>query len=308
MPTRCANLRCALLHSRCGVLRERAIACARCMLRDMSNTPKHAHDLGLGHDLLTLRKRAVSRRELLRWSALSGLVTLVACPNDEPASSDAGEPDADSGSCSAIPEETAGPYPGDGSNGQNALVLSGIVRSDIRSSVGDASGTAEGVPLTVTLTLVDPKNGCSPLVGAAVYLWHCDRDGNYSMYSSAVQGENYLRGVQEADERGQVHFQTIFPGCYSGRWPHIHFEVYESLDAATSATGLLATSQLALPKAESDLVYAASGYETSTANLARITLDSDNVFRDGVSTQLASMSGSVSEGFEAALTVGVALG
>jgi protocatechuate 3,4-dioxygenase beta subunit len=116
-----------------------------------------------------------------------------------------------------------------------------------------------------------------------------------------------LRGVQEADENGQVSFQTIFPGCYSGRWPHIHFEVYESLAAATGATGLLATSQLALPKATSDLVYATSGYESSVSNLARITLDSDNVFRDGATTQLASMSGNVSAGYQAQLTVGVSV-
>jgi protocatechuate 3,4-dioxygenase beta subunit len=272
----------------------------------------HAHDLGLGHDLHTLRKRELSRRSLLRWSALSGLglVTLAGCPKEALTVGDGGTTDADGGdadSCSAIPEETAGPYPGDGSNGVNALVLSGIVRSDIRASVGDANGTAEGVPLTVTLTLVDPSDSCSPLAGCAVYLWHCDRDGNYSLYSSAIQQENYLRGVQEADENGQVSFQTIFPGCYSGRWPHIHFEVYESLAAATSASGLLATSQLALPKATSDLVYATSGYESSVSNLARITLDSDNVFRDGATTQLASMSGSVSAGYQAQLTVGVSV-
>jgi protocatechuate 3,4-dioxygenase beta subunit len=272
----------------------------------------HAHDLGLGHDLLTLRKRELSRRTLLRWSALSGLVTLVGCPKDGLTIGDAGEPDAEAdggtdSSCSAIPEETAGPYPGDGSNGVNALVLSGIVRSDIRSSFGDASGIADGVPLSVTLTLVDPSDSCSPLAGCAVYLWHCDRDGNYSLYSSAIQQQNYLRGVQEADENGQVRFQTIFPGCYSGRWPHIHFEVYESLDAATSAARLLATSQLALPKAESDVVYATSGYESSVSNLARITLDSDNVFSDGATSQLAALSGSVSAGYEAVLTVGVAI-
>ena len=42
-----------------------------------------------------------------------------------------------------------------------------------------------------------------------------------------------LRGVQAADSNGQVTFTSIFPGCYSGRWPHIHFEVYPSLSAAT---------------------------------------------------------------------------
>lgn len=57
--------------------------------------------------------------------------------------------------------------------------------------------------------------------GAGVYLWHCDRDGNYSLYSQAAANENYLRGAQEADAGGTVTFQSIFPACYSGRWPHI---------------------------------------------------------------------------------------
>lgn len=57
--------------------------------------------------------------------------------------------------CSLIPAETAGPYPGDGTNGPNVLTQSGIVRSDIRSSFGSAgTTTAPGTPLTVTVTLV----------------------------------------------------------------------------------------------------------------------------------------------------------
>jgi protocatechuate 3,4-dioxygenase beta subunit len=274
----------------------------------MSKTHEHAHDHGLNYDLSTLRSRSFSRRSLLRFGAGASLLTLVGCPNDSVATigGDAGT-DADGGTCSTIPEETAGPYPGDGSNGVNALVLSGIVRSDIRSSFADASGSAEGVPLSVTLTLVDPSDNCSPLAGCAVYLWHCDRDGNYSLYSSAIQDQNYLRGVQEADENGQVTFQTVFPGCYDGRWPHIHFEVFESLAAATSGSNKLATSQLALPQAACAAVYATSGYESSVQNLSRTSLDSDNVFRDGSTLQLASMSGSVGAGYTAALTVGVSL-
>ena len=130
-----------------------------------------------------------------------------------------------------IPEETAGPYPGDGSNGPNVLAESGVVRSDITSSFGDASGVAEGVPVTVKLKVYD-LNGddATPLAGAAVYLWHCDREGSYSMYDGDASGENYLRGVQEAADDGTLEFTTIFPACYAGRWPHMHFEVYESLD------------------------------------------------------------------------------
>jgi protocatechuate 3,4-dioxygenase beta subunit len=54
-------------------------------------------------------------------------------------------------------------------------------------------------------------------------------DGNYSLYSEAAAGENYLRGAQEVDAAGTASFTSISPACYSGRWPHVHFEVYASL-------------------------------------------------------------------------------
>jgi hypothetical protein len=85
------------------------------------------------------------------------------------------------------PSETGGPYPGDGTNGPNVLVQTGIVRSDIRSSFGTSgTTTAPGVPLTVTLQLVNTNANCAPLVGYVVYLWHCDASGRYSMYSAGV--------------------------------------------------------------------------------------------------------------------------
>ena len=66
----------------------------------------------------------------------------------------------------AVPQETGGPYPGDGSNGPNVLVESGAVRQDIRSSFGDHSGTAEGIPLNLALQIVDAASG-APVEGAA---------------------------------------------------------------------------------------------------------------------------------------------
>ena len=99
---------------------------------------------------------------------------------------------------------------------------------------------ADGVPTTVELTLLDVAGGGTPLAGAAVYLWHCDMAGRYSLYDQEVTGENYLRGVQEADGEGKLAFETIFPAAYQGRWPHMHFEVYESLDAAAAAGTKLA--------------------------------------------------------------------
>ncbi len=283
------------------------------------------HDHGLHHDLDTMSRRAAERRRALRWLAVAGsapLGLLSACggggddagtTTTGSSSSGSGGSASASGSCSVIPSETAGPYPGDGTNTNssgivNALTLSGIVRSDIRTSVAGASGTAAGVPLTVTLTLVNTSSSCASLAGYAVYLWHCTRDGNYSLYSSSVQDENYLRGVQVSDSNGQVTFTTIFPGCYSGRWPHIHFEIYPSLASATSGNNDVKTSQLAMPAAACNQVYGtASGYSASVNNFAAISLASDNVFSDdSAATQLASVSGDVTNGFAATLQVGIA--
>jgi len=267
---------------------------------------------GLAHHLGVMTA-AMDRRRLLRLLGAASLVPLVGCgggDDDDTAGVDSGNSGADSGeggACTVIPQETAGPYPGDGSNGPDALALDGIVRSDIRSSVGDASGTAEGVPLTVTLTLVDTGASCAPLAGYAIYIWHCDRSGNYSMYTGDAVGENYLRGVQETDSDGVVTFATIFPGCYSGRWPHIHFEVYPSLAAAASGSSVANTSQLALPEDVCAEVYTAAGYEASVGNLSQISLTSDNVFSDdGGVKQIAAVTGSVAAGYTASLTVGSA--
>jgi protocatechuate 3,4-dioxygenase beta subunit len=164
---------------------------------------------------------------------------------------------------------------------------------------------AAGVPLTLRLTVLDTGNGSVPYEGAAVYVWHCDQQGRYSLYSQGATEENYLRGVQAADADGVVEFSSIFPAAYQGRWPHVHFEVYPSIDAATSASGRLRTTQLALPEKESSDVYATSGYEASVANLAGTSLDTDMVFSDGYSLQLATVTGGVDEGMVARLTVPV---
>ena len=248
------------------------------------------HDLGLSHDLPQIVEKGMGRRGML---AIFGGV---------------GGPGAESTvevADGEIPEETAGPYPGDGSNGPNVLAESGVVRSDIRSSFGSSTTVAEGIPLTIQVTIQDGAD-CVPLAGAAVYLWHCNREGEYSLYTQAVANENYLRGVQEADVNGLVTFTSIFPACYSGRWPHIHFEVYPSLDMATNEANKIATSQIALPKDACDAVYAADGYSQSVSNMTQVSLTSDNVFGDdGGAQQLGTVSGSAADGYTVALTVPV---
>lgn len=207
----------------------------------------HDHDGGLAADLPKLINR---RRALMLLTGGAASAALAACGSSS-------SPKAATGT---IPEETAGPFPGDGSNGPNALAQSGVVRSDITKSFGDASGAAEGVPATVEMTLT--------------------RDG-------------------------KVAFTTIFPGAYAGRWPHIHFEVYESLDAATNAGSKLRTSQLAIPQDACDAVYATAGYEQSKQNLGQTSLDRDMVFSDGYDSQLASASGNPDSGMSLQLDVSV---
>lgn len=180
------------------------------------------------------------------------------------------------------------------------------MRRDIRSSFGSSTTTAQGVPLTINLALVDSASGCGALPGAAVYLWHCNREGQYSMYSAGVEDENYLRGVQVSDAGGRVSFQSVFPAAYSGRWPHIHFEVFESVETATSGGTPYSTSQLAMPEEACREVYATDGYEQSVSNLAQTSLERDNVFSDDdAASQLAVASGGPAAGYDVELTVPV---
>jgi protocatechuate 3,4-dioxygenase beta subunit len=262
-------------------------------------------DQGAAFDIRTL----VSRRAVLSVFGLGlGAVALAACTGTATGSG-SGSTGAAAGSGAAttgeIPDETAGPYPGDGSNGPDALEDAGIVRSDIRSSIGGGT-TAAGVPMALSLTVLDTANGDVPFTDAAVYVWHCDAAGGYSMYSEGIENETYLRGVQVADGSGTVSYTSIFPACYTGRWPHIHFEVYPTLDDIGDSANAIATSQVALPKDVSETVYALSGYEGSTANLAQVSLDSDNVFGDdGGALQLATVTGDAASGYRVALTVRV---
>ena len=204
-----------------------------------------------------------------------------------------------------IPEETAGPFPGDGSNGPNVLTESGHRPAGHHHQLrlGDRRGRGRAADAAVPGLRPVGRRRDRRCPGAALYAWHCDREGSYSMYDGDAVDENYLRGVQEADEDGWLSFTTIFPGCYAGRWPHVHFEVYESVETATSASNKQRTSQLAFPQDVCEEVYATEGYEQSVTNLAGVSLDTDGIFSDGHSLQLARVTGSVEEGYVATLNV-----
>lgn len=292
------------------------------------------HGHGLVEDIAVM-ETLFARRRALKWFAGAGTVALVAGCGGSSSDSDAvttvtttttatptptatatPTPTATTTStgCIADPTETAGPYPADGTNTasgstSNALTVSGIVRSDIRSSFISTTTVATGTQVTITLTVVNVNATCAPLANYAVYLWQCDRNGNYSLYTAPT--ESYLRGIQVTDAAGQVTFTTIVPGCYDGRYPHMHFEVFSTLAAATGGRYAVLTSQLAMPAALCNAVYADTKlYPASATRFAKITTASDNVFGDNTAVQIAqqtpTFAGSVAAGYTANVLIGVA--
>lgn len=212
---------------------------------------------------------------------------------------------ADAACAKATPAETAGPCPADGSNGPNVLGQEGVVRHDIRSSFGGLSGWAEGVATTIELTLVNLADNCAKAHGIAVYVWHCDRDANYSLYGDTAD-KNYLRGVQAADQDGQVSFTSIFPACEADRWPHINVEVFDSPESAISGANARLTSQIALPADVCKKVYDYDkAYADSAKNLSNKKLESDRVFSDGWEVQLATVTGDPESATLVTATIGL---
>ena len=274
-------------------------------MADQHSHDEHRHGLEFDLERLFLQRRG--RRGVL--ALLGGGSVMAAAATYAPGALAAGE------ACVVDATETAGPYPGDGSNAargatSNILAESGVVRSDIRSSFGTSTNTASGVPLTLTITIADANKGCAPLPGYAIYIWHCTQDGLYSLYTAP--DENYLRGVQVADADGKVTFTTIFPGCYPGRWPHIHFEVYPNLASATSHDNAMLTSQFALPEEACAAVYAADpGYQQSAVNLPQISIARDMVFADNSDAEMKVMTptlaGDPKAGYVATATVALAV-
>ena len=262
---------------------------------------------GLAADLPYLTRRrlvltglALGGAAASLWAAGSGAATVTGTA-------------ADGSVCVANPAETEGPFPADGTNvraGQtvNILTEEGVIREDIRTSIGGLNPVAEGVPVTLEITLVDVGRACIPLGGMAVYVWQCDAEGIYSIY--AAQDRNYLRGVGISDANGVVRFTTVFPACYDGRWPHVHFEVFSSAEMAVSGKAALLTSQFALPEAECRAVYGSQSlYAASVGNLERVSLARDGIFRDASETELEAqmlvLTGDPAAGYQARGRVGL---
>jgi len=244
----------------------------------------------------------MKRKEFLRGLGLMGITSLAipiinSCSKDGDSSDTATVTDSGSGSsggCSVTPSETAGPFP--------TITPSSLVKSNI---VMDRTGVA----FTIKITIKNTNSSCTALKGAIVDIWHCDKDGYYSEYGgTSMQSVNYtsvhfLRGRQTTDDNGLVTFTSIFPGWYSGRATHIHVHIYNA-----GGTSLLVT-QIAFPEGSNSAVAlvnasTANGY---TKGLSGYTYNaSDNVFSDSVANELASVSGSISEGYVLTHTINVA--
>ena len=272
----------------------------------------------------------LTRRSALGAFAAIGMGVLAACGDDDDSTSTTSAPGAPTpttasadttpattattataaGAYLDFPEETNGPFPADGSNdngnGEPANVLADprVVRSDVTANL-DGSDQQPGIPMALTMML---GSGGTALAGAAVYIWHCSRDGHYSVYSGGMNGGDYsdttwFRGVQVTDASGAVHFTTVFPGRYSGRATHIHFEVYED----DSYSNLLLTSQIGFEDDDADAVYASdSNYSASLHNPTYNA--QDNVFRDGDGSQITDLGDPTASGVAGGLVATVAVG
>src|SRR2546425_5814816 len=193
------------------------------------------------------------------------------------------------GSCAVTPSETEGPYP----DKTGMINNSAFFRRDITEG-------KSGLPLTLTLTIVNVNSSCAAVSGANVEIWQCDAAGRYSEYSQPGydgSGQTFLRGIQTTDANGQVTFTTIYPGWYAGRATHIHVDVYRS-------GSLVKTTQIAFPETISAAVYATGVYASKGQNST--TNSSDNVFSDGTTNELATLAGNTTSGYTATLTIGVA--
>lgn len=274
----------------------------------------------LARDVEFLLQHRFERRKLLRLAGIAGVLSAhVAAQSrgygmfsgqEEPILTAEG-PD---GPCMNFTSETSGPYPADGTVGRdnnilNVLDWSGVVRRDLRSDVDDPGQRVGGVGLVLDLKLVDVNKACQPLAGHAIYLWHCDAVGNYSLYSTPDR--SWLRGVQVTDGNGIARFLTIFPGAYSGRYPHIHFEVFSSLENATSGRQARLISQLAMPQQACINVYQGAAYKGSRSTFGRTnSAERDSIFGNNGAQRIPVMTlngeGNPESGYSMGAVIGLA--
>lgn len=195
-----------------------------------------------------------------------------------------------SSQCVESATETRGPYPDITGMANNQA----FYRQDIREG-------RTGTVLTVNFTVVNVRSACAPVGNASIEIWQCDAEGRYSEYAQGNfdgRGQTFLRGLQVTNASGQCSFTTIYPGWYQGRATHIHVDVLVNGQRVKS-------TQMAFPEEVSSQVYAQGVYAPKGQNTT--TNVRDNVFSDGTSTEMATVTGSAATGYVAALTVGISI-
>jgi protocatechuate 3,4-dioxygenase beta subunit len=134
----------------------------------------------------------------------------------------------------------------------------GLFRNDITEGL-------PGIPMSMVLTVVNAD--CVPIPNAIVDVWHCDKDGIYSGFSSqGTAGQTFLRGMQTTDANGQVQFTSIYPGWYPGRLTHLHVKIH--FDNSTYVT-----TNLFYPAATNQVVYADALYAANGQNPVTVAQD-----------------------------------
>ncbi len=202
-----------------------------------------------------------------------------------------------SSSCVVSPTEVEGPYPYPGGEITNPLQ-----RVDI-------TGGQTGVPLNMTLAVVNANNACAAVSGARVDIWYCNKDGYYSGYGNqpgllgtqSYLGQTWLRGYQLSDSNGQVKFTGIYPGWYSGRATHIHVEVFVN-------NVLVKTTQMAFPETISDTVHNSSLYAAHGINTTRNT--ADGIFGNSatdLANQTMTLTGDTTNGYTGTYKIGISI-
>jgi protocatechuate 3,4-dioxygenase beta subunit len=178
--------------------------------------------------------RSLTRRQVLAGAA-AATPAVLGWQGGSAQAGAAGAATPDGKVCILTPEAMAGPFYFD--------------PKLVRAAIADGK---EGAPLALALRVVEAGT-CAARKDARVDVWQCDALGLYSGYArqatGSAEGETFLRGTQFTDGDGAVRFDTIFPGWYPGRTPHIHFKVI--LDNKDAVTG-----QLYFPDEISNRIYA----------------------------------------------------
>ncbi|MGH9845895.1 MAG: hypothetical protein ACREEM_44890 [Blastocatellia bacterium] len=198
-------------------------------------------------------------------------------------------------SCVTRPALTEGPF----------FVDELLNRSDIRADPSNSTVKA-GTPLKIKFNVGKVSgSACTALAGAFVDLWHCDASGGYSDVSGQGNpnniGQKFLRGYQITDSNGAVEFTTIYPGWYSGRTVHLHYQV--RLFAGATRTYQF-ISQLVFDDALTDQVFTQAPYNTRGTRNTRN--NNDNIAQSGGSAILLSLASDGAGGYATSYTVGLA--